>query len=126
MRRLLKNKKSIVILLIISIILTLSNNIYATDGIISGADAFLSKGTEDILKNDNIKQTSDTIYNILMAVGTVIVLVVGAVLGVQFILGSLEEKAKVHEALVPFVIGAIVIYGSLGIWKLAVLVFQNM
>ena len=33
-------------------------------------------------------------------------------------LGSIEEKAQVKEALIPFIIGCIVVFGAFGIWKI--------
>ena len=125
MKMFLKKNKIISIVLMSLILLgTFITNIYATDEIIAGADAFLDKGKSETLDSNQIKKTSDLIYNIFLAIGTVVVVIVGAVLGLQFIMGSVEEKAKVQESLIPFVIGSIVIFGSFGIWKAIVLALQ--
>ena len=114
---------TIAIILLTSIIFNYS---YATDDVIQGAKDFLDKGTETTLNSDNIKKASNAVYNVLLAVGTVIVVIVGAVLGIQFILGSAEEKAKIQESLIPFVIGSIIIFGAFGIWKVVVMVMQEL
>ena len=44
----------------------------------------------------------------------------GAVLGFQFILGSVEGKAKVSEALMPYIVGCIIVFGAFTIWKIAI------
>lgn len=35
----------------------------------------------------------------------------------QFITGSIEGKAKIKEALVPYIIGCIVVFGAFFIWR---------
>lgn len=115
----------IITVAIIFLISILFNYSYATDKVIQGAENFLGTGTGSTLKPANIKKASDTVYNALLAVGTIIVVIVGAVLGIQFILGSTEEKAKIKESLIPFIIGSVIIFGAFGIWKIAVTVFSE-
>ena len=33
-------------------------------------------------------------------------------------LGSVDEKAQVKDAIVPFVIGCMVVFGAFGIWRI--------
>ena len=49
-----------------------------------------------------------------------VAVVVGMVLGIQFMAASADEKAKVKEALMPFVVGCIIVFGAFTIWKIAV------
>lgn len=88
------------------------------DSVIEGADNFLNVDNTSILDENSIKTVSDTLYNMFSAVGVAIVLIVGAILGIQFIMGSVEEKAEIKEKLIPYVIGSIVIFGAIGIWSL--------
>ena len=41
-------------------------------------------------------------------------------MGLQFIFQSAEGKAKISEALVPYIIGCVIVFGAFGIWKLAI------
>ena len=50
---------------------------------------------------------------------------VGTIIGIQFMVASAEDKAKVKEALVPYVIGCAVIFGSFTIWSIAVNLGQD-
>lgn len=50
---------------------------------------------------------------------------VGTIIGIQFMVASAEDKAKVKEALVPYVIGCAVIFGAFSIWKVAVIQGQK-
>lgn len=120
------NKNVLIILVLTFCILMINCNVYATDSIIQGAEGFLNKGDETTLNSDKIKEVSDKIYFIFMAIGSAIIVIVGAILGIQFILGSTEEKAKIKEALIPYTIGVIIIYGSWGIWKMMVIAMQEL
>lgn len=52
--------------------------------------------------------------------------IVGTIIGIQFMVASAEDKAKVKEALVPYIIGCIVIFGAFTIWSIAVNIGQDM
>ena len=52
-----------------------------------------------------------------MIVAICVAVIIGAIIGVQFITGSIEGKAKIKEALVPYIIGCIVVFGAFFIWK---------
>ena len=73
-----------------------------------------------------LKELSDTIYNVLLIIGTVIAVIIGAILGIQFITGSVEQKAKVKDSLIPFIIGCVIIFGAFGIWKIVVSIGASM
>ena len=50
---------------------------------------------------------------------------VGTIIGIQFMMASAEEKAKVKEALIPYVVGCAVIFGAFTIWSIAVNIGQD-
>ena len=94
---------------------------------ISGADTFLerkSEAKEETLKEEDIKTISDDIYTILITIAAVIAVIVGGVLGIQFLLASAEEKAKIKEALIPYIVGCMVAFGAFGIWKMVTSIFS--
>ena len=67
-----------------------------------------------------VKNQSNKIYNLLLALGIVLAVLIGAVLGIKYMLGGIEEQAKIKETLIPYIVGCVVIFGAFGIWKLAV------
>ena len=118
--------KVISIIFVILIMLCIySSTAYATEETMQGAKNFLDKGTNPMLDQDTIQQTSNTIYMMFSGVGTAIVLVVGVVLGIQFLMGSAEEKAKVKETLIPYGVGAVIVFGAVGIWTLVIKVMEG-
>jgi len=73
-----------------------------------------------------IKSDANSIYNILLAIGTILTVIVGVVLGIQYMAASAEDKAKIKEKMIPYVVGCIVIYGAFGIWYFVVTVLGQM
>ena len=67
-----------------------------------------------------------TLYYTLMALGSIVSVAYGGVMGIKFMAASAEDKAKVKESMIPFVIGMAVIFGSFLIWKIVVGVFSAM
>ena len=96
--------------------------------VISGGDSFIQAGKDGSAKIDkgSLQNASSSIYNILLICGMIVAVLIGAILGIKFMIGSVEEKAEIKAALVPFVIGCIVVFGAFGIWKIVVTVGNNL
>ena len=103
-------------------------NIVKASRIFGGADNFISDGQaaggDSQISYSSMKRVSTQIYTILLAIGTGIAVIIGAILGIQFITGSVEQKVKVKESLMPFVVGCIVVFGAFGIWRLVILLLK--
>ena len=116
-------KISIIIILMVILINTIfSIKSYAFSQIISDGDGFLdaSNGEQNPINTGELGKTNTSIYNILLGIGIVVAVVVGAVLGIQFIFQSAEGKAKISEALIPYIVGCFIVFGAFGIWKIAI------
>lgn len=108
-------------LLFIMILLLVSSS-YALSDFMEDGKAFLQSGDDidDTIGVPALQETSNTIYNTLLAIAIMVAIVVAMVLGIQFIVASADEKAKVKEALMPYVIGCFIVFGSFTIWKIVV------
>ena len=94
------------------------------EDLITDGNRFLSNGTLNL--NENALQNfSGTMFNILLAVGVVIAVIAGAVIGIKLMTSSVEEQADAKKLLVPYVVGCIVVFGAFGIWKLVVTILQG-
>lgn len=115
-----------IIAILITILITftyLSTKTYATDNIIKDGSSFIDAGKSEqgnTIDETKLKETSDFIYNVLFSIAVVIAFAVGMVIGIQFIMGSADEKAKIKETLLPYIIGVCVIFGAFTIWKIVV------
>ncbi len=117
--------KSLIIIsliVIINIMFSCINMVQAAGigDVITGGDNFMQAGNSGEIGIDHSKlqDTSKTINNILIIVGMCVAVVISSVLGIKFMLGSVDEKAQVKDAIVPFVIGCMVVFGAFGIWRI--------
>lgn len=120
-------KIQMIMLIIITIFSLSSTTIYASD-FVEKADEFLQAGqggSTITISESTTKTMSDTIYNILLAIAIIIAVIWGAAIGIQYIMGSVSEKVKVKESLIPYVAGCIVVFGAFTIWKVVVTILQS-
>lgn len=118
MRIKLFNKVLIILLLLLTCILVpLKSN--AVSDMFDSADKFLAAGEspKTVIDETKLQSTSNTIYKWLMVIAICVAVIIGAILGVLFITGSIEGKAKIQEALAPYIIGCFVVFGAFFIWK---------
>ena len=115
------NKKVIRILSVIAIILTIV--MVASVSFAGEVDIKTIDGKGDVDVTD-IGDVGNKIATILRAIGTVLLVVVLMVLGIKYMLGSAEEKAEYKKTMIPYLIGAILVFGATQIAG-AVLNFSN-
>ncbi len=69
---------------------------------------------------DQIKTIGSYIYTAITNVGIVAAVVVVAILGVKYMLGSADERAEYKKSMMPYLIGALLVFGASGIAKAVV------
>lgn len=125
-----KYKKLLINIMVIFIILfnLFIPNAYAgpLQDIMNRAEGFVNNGENggNVINNDALKEGSNTLYNVLLVIGIAVAFIWGIVLGIQFITGSLGEKADVKKNLIVYLIGCIIIFGAFGIWRLLLQLLQ--
>lgn len=95
------------------------------DDAVSDADDFINTGDNDKLKISSLQVFSRNIYNILLTIGIAVAVLTGAIIGIKYMLGSVEEKADIKGLLIPYIAGCVIIFGSFAIWKLVVTLLQG-
>lgn len=119
-----KYKKLLINIMVIFIILfnLFIPNAYAgpLQDIMNRAEGFVNNGENggNVINDDALKEGSNTLYNVLLVIGIAVAFIWGIVLGIQFVTGSLGEKADVKKNLIVYVIGCIIIFGAFGIWSM--------
>ena len=89
-----------------------------------GKDA--SSGTKGVINDTNLKETNTEVYNVLLAAGIVLAVIIGGILGIQILWGSIEQQVKAKEMLMPYVAGCLVIFGAFTIWKICLKIFSQL
>ena len=113
----------IIILLLLSSTFLCEVQALSIGNIINSAENFVEGGKENAdnaMNMAKLNRTSNIIYNTLLIIGICAAVIIATILGIQFITGSVEQKVKVKESLVPFLVGCIVIFSAFGIWKLVI------
>lgn len=113
----MKKSYKFVILLIISLIimLALSNITMAAKVSIDNI-----KDNDTNVEASGIKNIGSIILSGITGVGIVVSVVMVAILGVKYMMGSAEERAEYKKSMLPYLIGAILLFGASAIANMVV------
>ncbi len=123
-------KKMFVVILAFVLLVTIPNCVKAASlsDIWDGADDFMHSGgigLQNTINDSKLESMSDILYNILLAVAIVVAVIMGLFIGIRFITGSVDQKAKIKETLIIYIVGCVVAFGAFGIWKLVIEVMSQ-
>lgn len=129
-------KKMLFKICLITLLVLCSLSLYSTtcmadsslDDIMNNGNSFLNAGSESstMIDQNDLKSLSNFISGVLLTIAMGVTVITGAIMGLNFITQSIEEKAKVKESMVPWIIGIIVSFGAFTIWEVAVNLFQSL
>ncbi len=109
-------KKIRIVLFLIVALFVISNNIGVVFGInLDNITDKLSGGTAN-----EIKAIGTLIYSIINDVAIVVSVAVIAFLGVKYMVGSVEERAEYKKSMLPYLIGAVFVFGATTITNIVI------
>ena len=92
-----------------------------------GAQDFISQGSgAQGVDEGELKNISDTVSGVLLTIAVAVTFISIGAMGITFAVQTVEDKAKVKEAMVPWLIGVFISFGAYGIWKMVMTIFYNM
>lgn len=103
-----KTSKLIVALLIILSILMISVSSFATE-LTPGS---FGTGTIDDSQTSIIKGMGGQIIGVVRTVGVLVAVVILLILGIKYMVGSAEEKADYKKSMIPYLVGAVLIFAA--------------
>ena len=68
----------------------------------------------------SVQSLGNQIVGIITTVGVVVAVVVLLILGIKYMMGSASEKAEYKKTMIPYLVGAILIFGASAITKVIV------
>ena len=74
---------------------------------------------------DQVTNIGNQIIGILTTLGVVVAVVVLLILGIKYMMGSASEKAEYKKTMIPYLVGAILIFGASAITKVVVSIGQG-
>lgn len=113
------DKKKIVIICIIFIIclLTVSQTVQAqnmgegTEEKTFNPEEYKPTSTSSVSGATRLEEIGNNIIGIVQVIGSISSVVALILIGIKYIMGSVEEKAEYKETLKPYLIGAIMLFG---------------
>ncbi len=91
------------LLMIISMGITV---VYASDVTPGDLKASAGTGVEDI------KTLGGKLMGVIQTAGVVVAVIILMVLGIKYMIGSAEEKAEYKKTMIPYIVGAILIFAA--------------
>ena len=122
----------IILIIIISTLLIFNIPLYSDartfDEIISDGKAFLEAGNDSIAitpAESKLQDISNMVSGVLLTIAMSVTFISIAVMGFNFAVQSVEDKAKIKESMVPWIVGIFVSFGAFGIWKMTMEIFYK-
>lgn len=97
------------LLIVLTVLVSLSSIVMATD--IPGKIDQIAQGNANA-DTSKVVSLGATIVTIMQTVGIVVAIVILLVLGIKYMVGSAEEKAEYKKTMIPYIVGAILIFAA--------------
>lgn len=98
--------KYLIYIIIISILIIAVFNQNTSVGSPSTFESYVN-GMDDIADD-----LGKTIIGAIQAVGTIISVAILVILGIKYVMGSVEERAEYKKSMIPYLIGAILLFAT--------------
>lgn len=63
-------------------------------------------------ETETLKKAGNNVIKVITTIGTVLSVVMLIVLGIKYMMGSVEEKAEYKKTLMPYIIGATLVFSA--------------
>lgn len=111
-----KMSKIASVIVMVMILLTITTNVMAAD---AGATNLITpssiNGSTSNANVGGISTLGNDLVRVLTTIGVVVSVIVLVVLGIKYMMGSAEEKAEYKKTLMPYVIGAGLVFVASGV-----------
>ena len=107
-----------VALIIMMVLITLSNSVFAIEDAIDGM--------RSTSVNPSVTSFGNRIVSLIQTLGIVIAVVVILILGIQYMMGSAEQKAEYKKTMIPYLVGAVLIFAATSIVKVVYQLSQTL
>ena len=96
------------IILMVSMFLSVANSVFAGTQIIDGPGSLQGNGAT----LGEGQKLVNTIISWLTGIGMAVSVIVLLVLGIKYMIGSAEEKAEYKKTMIPYLVGAVLVFGA--------------
>lgn len=98
-----------------------SSQIESYSSINEKAKEFINRGSEkETISQQKVEQDLKPLAQILMGIAVLVLLSVGAILGVKYMISGADERAKIKEKLIWYIVSAVLIFGAVAIFNIVI------
>lgn len=105
MKKYQKISKIITVLMVVMMLATITTNVLAA------TDPSTFKGDGNV-QTDKLSSGINNIIKVISYAGSGIAVIVLIVLGIKYMMGSAEEKAEYKKTLLPYILGAVLVFAA--------------
>ena len=106
------------ILMVILLVSMFSSVVMASSSAADKVDSIKSSVPTDA--EGKINTLAGNIIGVLTTVGIAVAVIILLILGIKYMMGSASEKAEYKKTMIPYLVGAILIFGASGIAKIVI------
>lgn len=104
-----KMSKVLSIMLMVMMLVMITTNVFAAEATVITPKTV--NGTSDV-NVEGITTLGNSVVKIITTAGIVVSVIILVVLGIKYMMGSAEEKAEYKKTLMPYVIGAALVFAA--------------
>lgn len=103
-----------------------SSQLDSYNSINNKAKEFINNGSNQItISSQTVEEDLKPFAQIMMGIAILVLLSVGAILGVKYMISGADEKANIKEKLIWYVIAAVLIFGAVPIFNIVIKILNN-
>ena len=103
------NKKKLIVLIIVFMLCILFIN--QVQAATFDPNLYKPGSTSSVIGASKLEKIGNKVIGVVQVIGSISSVVAIVVIGIKYILGSVEEKAEYKQTLKPYLIGAILVFG---------------
>lgn len=118
-----KTLKILSIILIAILMVTMMGTVVMASDASGQVQELFNKDAEG---TEGIMNVGGRIVSIVTTIGIIVAVVVLLVLGIKYMMGSAAEKAEYKKTMIPYLVGALLIFGASAIAKAIIAMSENL
>ena len=103
-----KVSKILSIILLVAIVMTIGMGTVVNAGNASKVDDLFNGSAN----TNGINTFGKNIISIITTIGIIVAVIVLLILGIKYMMGSASEKAEYKKTMIPYLVGAVLIFGA--------------
>lgn len=116
-----KTMKALSVILIAMMLIVAMGTVVMADSE-TVVDGLFQQGSAD---TSGIQNVGTNIVSIITTIGIIVAVIVLLILGIKYMMGSASEKAEYKKTMIPYLVGAVLIFGASAIAKAVIAMTES-